>query len=127
MCLFVLVCVVLLVASELGSVRWLLCGGNGSKNEKKKKNDICNFKKKKSREGICPHWVKKSCLGTKKRDHVRFRRLCIRSFVSALKSSLLCLLTTHDTAGSGQISSAKMKDHREMSRLVSRSQAKRSM
>ena len=44
--------------------------------------------------------------------------------MSALKSSLLCLLTTHDTAGSRQISSAKMKEHRKMSRLVSRSQAK---
>ena len=30
MCLFVLVCVVLLVASVLESVRWLLCGGDGS-------------------------------------------------------------------------------------------------
>ena len=47
--------------------------------------------------------------------------------VSALKSSLLCLLTTHDAAGSGLISCAKMKEHREMSRLVSRSQAKRSI
>ena len=47
--------------------------------------------------------------------------------VSALKSSLLCLLTTHDAAGSGQISSAKMKEHLEMSRLVSRSQAKRNI
>ena len=37
------------------------------------------------------------------------------------------LATTHDAAGSGQISSAKMKEHREMSRLVSRSQAKRSI
>ena len=53
------------------------------------------------------------------------RRLCIRS-LSSLRSNLLllCLLTTHDTAGSGQISSAKMKEHRKMSRLVSRSQAK---
>ena len=42
----------------------------------------------------------------------------------ALKSSLLCLLTTHDTAGSGQIGIAKMKEHRKMSRLVPRSQAK---
>ena len=50
MCLFVLVCVVLLVASVLASVRWLLCGGDGSKNEKKK-NDVCNFKKM-SRERI---------------------------------------------------------------------------
>ena len=29
--------------------------------------------------------------------------------MSALKSSLLCLLTTHDAAGSGQIGIAKMK------------------
>ena len=30
----------------------------------------------------------------------------------------------HDTAGSGQVGIAKMKEHRKMSRLVSRSQAK---
>ena len=42
----------------------------------------------------------------------------------ALKSSLLCLLTTHDAAGSGQIGIAKMKEHQKMSRLVPRSQAK---
>ena len=53
-------------------------------------------------------------LGRQERDHER--RFCIRS--------LLCLLTTHDTAGSRQISSAKIKEHREMSRLVARSQAK---
>ena len=47
MCQCVLVCVVflvLLVASVLASVRWLLCGGDGSKKEKRK-NDACNFKK----------------------------------------------------------------------------------
>ena len=40
LCLYVSVCVVfvvLLVASVLASVRWLLCGGDGSKNEKKKR------------------------------------------------------------------------------------------
>ena len=31
----------------------------------------------------------KGCLGTKKRDHVRFRRLCIRS-LSCLRSNILC-------------------------------------
>ena len=45
-------------------------------------------------------------------------------YMSALKSSLLCSLTTHDTAGSGQIGIAKMKEHRKMSRLVPRSRAK---
>ena len=35
MCQYVLVCVVLLVASVLASVRWLLCGGDGSKKMKK--------------------------------------------------------------------------------------------
>ena len=35
MCQYVLVCVVLLVASVLASVRWLLCGGDGSKKWKK--------------------------------------------------------------------------------------------
>ena len=48
-----LVCVVLLVASVLASVRWLLCGGDGSKNEGKK-NDVCNFKKCPARE-FYPH------------------------------------------------------------------------
>ena len=58
MCLFLLVCVsmcqyvsvcvvfvVLLVASVLASMRWLLCGGDGSKD----KNDICNYKKSSER------------------------------------------------------------------------------
>ena len=51
MCQYVLICavfVVLLVASVLASMRWLLCGGDGSK---KKKNDICNYRKK-NREGF---------------------------------------------------------------------------
>ena len=42
---WVLVCVVfvvLLVASVLASMRWLLCGGDGSKMVE---NDVCNFKK----------------------------------------------------------------------------------
>ena len=37
------VSVVLLVASLLASMRWLLCGGDSSKKEK---NEICNFRKK---------------------------------------------------------------------------------
>ena len=49
----VVVCVVfvvLLVASVLASMRWLLCG-DGSK------KDVCNFKKKKlSRERIYPRY-----------------------------------------------------------------------
>ena len=44
---------------------------------------------------------------------------CVHVCVSTLKSSLLGLLTTHDAAGSGQISGANMKKHRKMSRLVS--------
>ena len=51
MCLYVSVCVVfvvLLVASVLASMRWLLCGGDGSK--KKKKNDIYNYRKNPARE-----------------------------------------------------------------------------
>ena len=47
MCQYVLLCVVfvvLLVASVLASMRWLLCGGDGSK--KKDQNEICNFNKK---------------------------------------------------------------------------------
>ena len=46
-----LVCVVfvvLLVASVLASMRWLLCGDDGSK----KKNDICNSKNKIPRENF---------------------------------------------------------------------------
>ena len=50
MCLFVLVCVVLLDASVLASVRWLLCGGDGSKNEKKTTSVIS--KKRPARECI---------------------------------------------------------------------------
>ena len=47
--------VVLLVASVLASMRWLLCGGDGSK--KREKNDVCNFKTKKmSRERIYLHY-----------------------------------------------------------------------
>ena len=37
----------------------------------------------------------------------------------------LCLLTAHDTAGSGKISVAKVEEYREVSRLIPRSQAKR--
>ena len=44
--------------------------------------------------------------------------------VSALKSSLLGLLTARDAAGSGQISSTKMKKHRKMSSLVSASEGR---
>ena len=45
LCLVVSVCVVfvvLLVASVLASMRWLLCGGDGSE----EKTDVCNFFKK---------------------------------------------------------------------------------
>ena len=45
-CVYVLVCVVfvvLLVASVLASMRWLLCGGDGSK-EKSKDFFHCRFK-----------------------------------------------------------------------------------
>ena len=42
----------------------------------------------------------------------------------AVEPSLLCLLTAHDTAGSRKIGIAKMKEHREVSRLIPRSQAK---
>ena len=43
----------------------------------------------------------------------------------AVKPSLLCLLTAHDTAGSGKIGVAKVEEHREVSRLIPRSKAKR--
>ena len=45
--LLCVVFVVLLVASVLASMRWLLCGGDGSE-KKKEKNDICNSQKKKT-------------------------------------------------------------------------------
>ena len=47
-----MVCGVLPVASVLASMRWLLCGGDGSK--KKKKNDVCNFEKNVPRENLSP-------------------------------------------------------------------------
>ena len=34
----------------------------------------------------------------------------------AVKPSLLCLLTAHNTAGSGKIGVAKVEEHREVSR-----------
>ena len=46
-------CVLLLVASVLASMRWLLCGGDGSK--QKEKNDICNYRKM-SRERSSFHY-----------------------------------------------------------------------
>ena len=47
--------------------------------------------------------------------------------MSALKSSLLCLLTTHDTAGAGYIGVAKVEENREVSRLIPGTKAKRSI
>ena len=43
----------------------------------------------------------------------------------AVKPSLLCLLTAHDTAGSGKIGVAKVEEHREVSGLTTRSEVKR--
>ena len=40
----------------------------------------------------------------------------------ALRPSLLCLLTAHDTAGSGKIGIAKVEEHREVSRLIPRTE-----
>ena len=45
--------------------------------------------------------------------------------MSALKSSLLCLLTTHDTVGAGYIGVAKVEENREVSRLIPGTKAKR--
>ena len=45
----------------------------------------------------------------------------------AIIPSLLCLLTAHNTAGSGKIGVAKVEEHREVSRLISESKAKRSI
>ena len=39
--------------------------------------------------------------------------------------SLLCLLTAHNTAGSRKIGFAKVEKHREVSRLIPGSKAKR--
>ena len=43
----------------------------------------------------------------------------------AVEPSLLCLLTAHDTAGTRKIGVAKVEKHREVSRLVPGSKAKR--
>ena len=40
---------------------------------------------------------------------------------------MLCLLTTHDTAGSGYIGVAKVEENREVSRLIPGSKAERSI
>ena len=45
----------------------------------------------------------------------------------AIIPSLLCLLTAHDTAGSGKIGVAEMEEPREVSRLIPGSKAKRSI
>ena len=45
----------------------------------------------------------------------------------AVKPSLLCLLTAHNTAGSGKVGVAKVQEHREVSRLIPGSKAKRSI
>ena len=68
-----------------------------------------------------------SSCGLVEKQHVHLDELVRahgRRFLA--RSGLLCLrsLTTHDTAGSGQIGIAKMKEHQKMSRLVPRSQAK---
>ena len=53
-------------------------------------------------------------------SYARVRLVCAQT-------SLLCLLTTHDAAGSGQIGGAEMKKHREVSSLVTWSKAERSV
>ena len=45
----------------------------------------------------------------------------------AIIPSLLSLLTAHNTAGSGYIGVAKVEKHREVSRLIPGSKAKRSI
>ena len=45
----------------------------------------------------------------------------------AIIPSLLCLLTAHNTAGSGFFGVAKVEKHREVSRLIPGSKAKRSI
>ena len=47
--------------------------------------------------------------------------------MSALKSFLLRLLTTHYTAGSGYIGVAKVEENREVSRLIPGTKAKHSI
>ena len=49
----------------------------------------------------------------------------LRFVVFAIKSSLLCMLTAHDTAGSRYIGIAKVEKHREVSRVIPGSKAKR--
>ena len=54
---------------------------------------------------------------------VNERRLCIRSLL-CLRSNLLCCACSLRMTLLGQIGIAKMNEHRKMTRLVSRSQAK---
>ena len=83
LCEHVLVCVVfvvLLVASVLASMRWLLCGGDGKKREK---NDICNFRKNVPRAHFCNYFCRDGTTwGTRHKDTqvARTRRLsCVEA------------------------------------------------
>ena len=43
----------------------------------------------------------------------------------AFHSSLLCMFAAHDAVGARQIGGTKMLEHREVSRLITRSEAQR--
>ena len=45
--------------------------------------------------------------------------------MSAFHSSLLCMFAAYDAAGSRQVGGAEMWEHREVSGLITRSEAKR--
>ena len=47
--------------------------------------------------------------------------------MSALKPSLLCLLTAHEAAGARLVGGAKVEKHRKVSGLITRSEAERSI
>ena len=66
-------------------------------------------------------------LGEQVRDHGR--RFLARSGLLCLRSNLLCcaFFTAHNTAGSGKVGVAKVQEHREVSRLIPGSKAKRSI
>ena len=66
-------------------------------------------------------------LGDQVRDHGASFLGTLRFIVFAIIPSLLCLLTAHNTTGSRKIGVAKVEKHREVSRLIPGSKAKRSI
>ena len=72
----------LLVASVLASMRWLLCGGDSY--EKEEKNDVCNFKKNVPRENLSPL---RFFINSKKLNRTELRILRIQLSRKTIKSA----------------------------------------